>query len=261
MKISEQHIQIESHSLYVRLLEHHDTRPTLIFLHDSLGCIETWRDFPEQIATETGINALIYDRVGYGRSSGFREPRGKNYLHIEALEILPKLLEALEISEAILFGFSDGGSIALIAASQLPQIKGVITEGAHVFVEDKTLEGIRQAITDYQTTDIAKRLERYHGDKVQALYSAWTETWTADWFRDWDLSDVLPKIPCPVLVIQGQEDEFGTLEQVDRIARGVPNAKAMVIPNCGHTPHRQARGEVTEATTQFVELSLTKLSD
>lgn len=253
MNITERQIQIEDHDLHIRRLEHSPTQPTLIFLHDSLGCSETWRDFPEQIATSTGLNALIYDRVGYGRSSGLQEPRGKNYLHLEALVVLPRLLEAFSITEAILVGHSDGGSIALIAASQLSQIKGVVTEGAHVFVEDETLEGIRQAMAAYQTTDIAKRLERYHGDKVPMLYAAWTDTWTAAWFRDWNIEDVLPKITCPVLAVQGLDDEFGTTKQVSAIASKVAGkSRALLIPECGHTPHKEARAVTESAMLEFI---------
>ena len=247
-------LNVLSHSLQVQITEQLDSsKPTLVFLHDSLGCIETWRDFPATLAEKTGLSALIYDRVGHGGSSPFIEKRAKNYMHIEALEILPKVLEAHQIEQAILIGHSDGGSIALIAASQLPQIKGVITEGAHVFVEEETLAGIREAIKAYETTDIAKRLERYHGDKVPALYAAWTQTWTAPWFREWNIEGVLPKITCPVLAIQGLDDEFGTAKQVTAIAGQVSGeGRELLIPDCGHTPHKEARAVTEAAMLEFI---------
>lgn len=249
--MSERELEVLEHQIRAQWVE--GSSPTLIFLHDSLGCIKTWRDFPAVVAEKTGLSALVYDRVGHGGSSPFIEKRAKNYMHLEALEVLPWVLEAFHIKQAILIGHSDGGSIALIAASQLPQIQGVITEGAHVFVEEGTLAGIREAIKAYQTTDIAQRLERYHGEKVPALYAAWTETWTAPWFRDWNLEEVLPNITCPVLAIQGLEDEFGTTKQVSTIASQVGGrGQELLIPNCGHTPHKEARAVTEAAMLEFI---------
>jgi pimeloyl-ACP methyl ester carboxylesterase len=244
-------ITVSCHQIRTRWIE--GSSPTLVFLHDSLGCIETWRDYPATLAEKTGLSALIYDRVGHGGSSPFVEQRNTNYMHIEALELLPKVIEAYQIEQAILIGHSDGGSIALIAASQLPQIKGVITEGAHVFVEEETLAGIQEAIKAYEHSDIAKRLERYHGDKAPALVAAWSRTWIASWFRDWNIEDVLPKITCPVLVIQGLEDEFGTTKQVSAISSQVSGkGQELLIPDCGHTPHKEARAITEGAMLEFI---------
>jgi pimeloyl-ACP methyl ester carboxylesterase len=257
--ITDELIHLGGATLYVRRLHAsleplRVTRPTIVLLHDSLGCVETWRDFPEVLAKAVGFNAVVYDRQGYGRSSPFGPmPRTLQYLEEEA-QVLRGLLDALEIDSAILFGHSDGGSIALIAAAMEPtRIAAVVTEGAHVFVEDVTLRGIREAQESLGTTDLAQRLARYHGDKVPALTAAWIDTWLSPEFRSWNIERYLPDIRCPVLVTQGERDEFGTVEQVNAIVRGVGAlAKPLMIPDIGHTPHRDAREAVLEAASAFV---------
>lgn len=257
--LTDELIHLGGARLYVRRL-HASLEPlgaartTIVFLHDSLGCVETWRDFPEVLASAVGFDAVVYDRQGYGRSSPFGPmPRTLQYLEAEA-QVLRRLLDALEIDSAVLFGHSDGGSIALIAAAMEPaRIAAVVTEGAHVFVEDVTLRGIREAQESLGTTDLAQRLARYHGDKVPALTAAWIDTWLSPAFRSWNIERYLPDIRCPVLVMQGEQDEFGTVEQVNAIVRGVgARAKSLMIPDIGHTPHREARETVLEAASAFV---------
>lgn len=228
-------------------------RPTLVFLHDSLGCIELWRDFPEKLAERTQTNLLVYDRQGYGKSCGFSSPhRPIDYLEQEA-NVLQALLQHHQITQAVLFGHSDGGSIALIAAALYPEnIVGLITEGAHVLVEDITLDGIRAAVQAYQTTDLKKRLEKYHQANTESLFYAWTDTWTAEAFRRWNIEHFLPKIKCPALVLQGAQDEFGTLDQVARILEGIRQAQAAIIPDCGHSPHKEKPQETLAQTAAFV---------
>lgn len=230
-------------------------RAPLVFLHDSLGCIATWRDFPQRLAGRSGRDALIYERLGHGGSGPFDRPRERDYLLHEARDVLPAVLAACGVERAVLFGHSDGGSIALLAAATVQErVVGVVTEGAHIFNEDQTRAGVEQAVRDYRTTDIAKRLVKYHGDKVDALYHAWTDTWTADWFCDWSAEHLLPHIRCSLLVIQGEDDEFGTLEQVYRTVGGASGpARALVLPGCGHTPHREARERVEDEVTAFLE--------
>ena len=229
-------------------------RPTLVFLHDSLGCIETWRDFPQALAEQTGLDAIVYDRRGYGRSSPMpRDPRTTTYLEHEA-EVLGTLLDALGVGHAILFGHSDGGSIALIAAGRHPgRIPAIITEGAHVFVEEETLAGVREAKATLASTDLAERLRRYHGAKVPALLSAWIDTWLSPPFRDWNIERLLPNAKCPALIIQGDADEFGTPQQVFAIADGWGgHAQALLLPGIGHTPHRDAREIVLDESARFI---------
>ena len=228
--------------------------PTLIFLHDSFGCIHLWRDFPEQLGTLTQCNVLIYDRQGYGRSCPFSSPyRAKSYMEREA-DTLKELMDYWEIPKALLFGHSDGGSIALLMAAKYPdRVQGIITEGAHVFVEDITLHGIQHAIKLYETSNLKDRLAKYHGDKTEAMFWAWAATWTRDGFTDWNIEAYLPRIFCPVFVIQGMEDEYGSLEQVDSILDQVQGpAVSFLVQGIGHTPHKEVPDRVLERTSLFI---------
>lgn len=229
-------------------------KPVLVFLHDSLGCIRLWRDFPEQLAQATGCPALIYDRQGYGQSSPFQSiNRSLNYLEQEA-DVLDRLLEKLQIPQAILFGHSDGGSIALIAAAKYKsRINAIITEGAHVFVEEVTLEGIRAAVEAYQTTDLPQKLQKYHGAKTEAVFRAWTETWLSGSFQSWNIEHFLPSILCPALIIQGEQDEYGTLAQVEAVVQQAQGpVQQLILPDIGHTPHREAPEQVLEKSAHFI---------
>lgn len=212
-----------------------------------------WHDFPARVVADTGLCGVSYDRAGYGRSHGVSHPRGKSYLHVEAREILPRFLECQQIEKAVLIGHSDGGSIALLAAAACPEkIIGIVTEAAHVFVEDITLAGIRDTVAAYEKRHLEKRLARYHGTKARELFFAWADTWLSPSFRDWNIEDVLGRIHCPALIIQGREDPYGTARQVQSIVagiglRGVP----LLIPGCGHAPHRDAPGRVRRAIVEF----------
>jgi pimeloyl-ACP methyl ester carboxylesterase len=219
-----------------------------------LGCVELWRDFPERLAATTQCNYLVYDRLGYGKSGPFENPvRDIHYLEPEAA-LLHQLLVAHNIENAILFGHSDGGSIALLTAALFPErIHALITEGAHVFVEEVTLAGIRAAQEAYGTTDLPQRLAKYHGAHTDALVKAWTETWLAPTFRDWNLTAFLPKITCPALIIQGEDDEFGTPAQVEAIVEGCSGpAQAWMIPGVQHNPHKEVPEEVIAHVFSFV---------
>ena len=228
--------------------------PTLVFLHDSLGCVQLWRDFPKKLAEVTQCNVLIYDRLGYGKSEAMgTHERPTNYLELEA-DILNDLLTTLEIENTILFGHSDGGSIALIAASKYPdRIKAVICEAAHIFVEDVTIKGIHEAIEAYRTTNLPERLQKYHDNKVETIFKAWTETWTRSDYRDWNIEHFLSRITCPLLFIQGEADEYGTLEQVEKtISQVSGKAEKHLIPNVGHTPHKEKPIQVLGKSAAFI---------
>jgi pimeloyl-ACP methyl ester carboxylesterase len=249
--------RIDGVELYVEWIDVPDApsdAPVLIFLHDSLGATSTWRDFPRRLAERVQLRAMSYDRRGYGRSGPFGEsPRTPAYLEDEA-QVLVELIGALRIERAVLFGHSDGGSIALVAAAIAPKrIVSVVTEGAHVFVEERTLNGIREAQQTFATTDLARRLVRHHGDKVDRVVTAWIDTWLAPEYRDWNIERYLSRIRCPVLAIQGDDDEYGTPAQVDAIVAGAsPNARGMMIPGVGHTPHREAEALVLDAVADFI---------
>lgn len=241
-------------NIYVSYHERYPNRPTIVFLHDSLGCIELWRDFPKKLSDLSSCNFLVYDRQGYGKSSTFATlKRNIEYLEVEA-DILKEILEVLHIKEAILFGHSDGGSIALIAAAKYPSpIIGIITEGAHIFVEELTLQGIQDAVKTYHGTNLKERLQKYHGEKTEAMFSAWTTTWLSDEFKFWNIENFLTHITCPVLVIQGENDEYGSGKQVDGIINQVSgNASKIIIPFVGHTPHKEAEELVLNNSADFI---------
>jgi pimeloyl-ACP methyl ester carboxylesterase len=235
-------------------IDTYPNKPTIIFLHDSLGSIELWRNFPEEISTITQCNVLIYDRQGYGKSLPFTSKgRDHNYLENEADQLI-KLLSFWNIEIPILFGHSDGASIELIAAGKYPKkIKGIITEGAHIFVEKLTLEGIYETIEAYKTTNLKSRLQKYHGEKTEKLFWAWASTWTEERFKSWNIEGFLPTIECPALIIQGESDEYGTLKQVDGIINGIKGySKQLIIPNVKHTPHKEVPKQIIDNTTTFI---------
>lgn len=226
--------------------------PTLVFLHEGLGCIEMWKDFPDLLAAATGCRALIYDRPGYGRSEASEGPRGLQYFENEANLILPAILSACGVTNPILIGHSDGGTIALLHAGRFA-VRGIVTEAAHVFVEPESLAGVAAAKEAWQDDKFRQRLARYHGDGTATMFAAWADMWSAPWFRDWNMESELASIESPVLAIQGVDDEYGTPDQVDAIRRGVGGmVQTLLVPNCGHAPHIQARDTVLAEMTVFV---------
>lgn len=250
-------VTIRGVRLAVRKLTFTKEAPTIVFLHDSLGCIAVWRDFPEQLAAAAGCNALIYDRQGYGESDKLIGDRTKGYLEHEA-KVLLEVLDHFELGRSVLFGHSDGGTIALIAAALQPErFLTVITEGAHVFVEDISLSGIKKAMDLYETTNLKQKLEKYHGDKTDKVFSIWADTWCSAEFRDWNMEQLLPDVKCPVLVIQGAEDEYGTEAQVHAIAANVSGkSEAHLIEGVAHTPHKHVPDRVIELCSGFISRSL-----
>lgn len=241
--------------------EYYPGRPTIVFLHDSLGCIRLWRDFPEKLGEQTGCNILVYDRLGYGESTAMvTSGRGLDYLEVEA-DFCFDLLCALGLKDVILFGHSDGGSIALLVASKYPMvIQAVIAEAAHIFVEELTLNGIHDSIIAYQHTDLPQRLAKYHGEKVDTIFKAWTETWTASTYRVWNMEHFLTSIECPLLFIQGEEDEYGTLAQLRKTVDQVSGyAEELILTGVGHTPHKAVPDLVLNKTAQFIHQLMTSL--
>ena len=226
--------------------------PTLVFLHEGLGCIGMWKDFPATLAEATGCQALVYDRFGHGKSSAEKVDRDLRFFNREAQDVLPALFAACGVTDAILIGHSDGGTIALLCAGCMP-LRGVVTEAAHVFVEQESLDGVAAAKQVWQDGVFRTRLARYHGDLTASMFGAWSNMWEASWFRNWNIEAALPDIRCPLLVIQGAEDEYGTQAQVEAIVRGVSGqVDRMIVPRCGHAPHIQAREVVLERMTRFI---------
>ena len=230
--------------------------PTLVFLHEGLGSVASWRDFPRRVADVTGRPVLVYSRAGYGRSSRLASPRTPRYMHDEALITLPALLDALAISDPILIGHSDGASIALIhAGSGIRPVRAVVAMAPHVFVEALSISGIEKAKEAFERTDmrdLRARLGRYHAD-ADAAFRGWNDVWLSPGFRDWNIEYSLPGIGCPLLLIQGRDDEYGTMAQLDAIERGVSRTTERVeLDACGHSPQRDQPEATLAAIAGFV---------
>jgi lipoate-protein ligase A len=227
--------------------------PTLVFLHDALGSVRLWRDFPDQLARSTGCGALLYDRWGSGDSEPLRPPYSKEYLLEEALRALPEVLEKTGVRAAILIGQSDGASIALAHAGEFPErVRGVIAMSPHLFREEKTLATIREQIADFEHGDLKARLRRHHGANTEPLFQRLVEVWTAETI-DWSLEPHIAKVRCPVLAIQGEDDEFFSVAQLDALDRLLPGrVQRLRIPGSGHYPLHQARNDVLAASIRFI---------
>lgn len=236
--------------------ENAEKEPVILFLHEGLGSIAQWKNFPEKLCGETGLKGLVYERQGYGNSSPLSQKRDEKYLHEYALKELPLLIEKLKLAnkKIILYGHSDGGSIAYIYAGAYPQnIVGIITEAAHVFVEDVTLNGITPVVKAFQETEMRDKLSQYHGDKTEQIFYAWSDTWHLKRFRNWNIESELRNISCPVLAIQGKDDEYGTELQLDKILTGVSGqAKKLYLPDCGHSPWKEQQEAVVFAVKKFI---------
>jgi pimeloyl-ACP methyl ester carboxylesterase len=223
----------------------------ILLLHEALGSLSMWRDFPERLAKATGHRVIAWSRRGFGGSdplSGWHEP---DYLHHEAAA-LPPLMNVLGIECAHLFGHSDGASIALIAASlHQDRIASLVLEAPHVFVEDVTIDGIRAMQKVYETSDLRRRLGRHHSDPDR-VFRRWTRIWLDPRFRSWNIEGLLSTIRAPALLIQGEGDEYGTMEQLDRIAAAMPAAQRLELAECGHSPHRDQGPAVLAATAAFL---------
>lgn len=249
LRIEESFITIQSNRLAMRWIygRKHRTSPVLVFLHEGLGSIRMWRDIPEQLCTETGLTGVVYDRRGHGNSDPLPQHRTPGYLHEEALKYLPLFLEKNAIDKPLFIGHSDGGSIALLYTAHFPEkTVGVISEAAHVFLEDISITGIENAVEMYESGSLKKSLTKYHSDKTDAVFYGWAHTWLSPEFRDWNIVNELKSITAPSLIIQGTEDEYGTEKQVDAIVNNVSGeSEKFMIPGCGHVPHFQARDLVT----------------
>lgn len=230
--------------------------PTLVFLHEGLGSIGQWRRFPADLCIAAGLPGLVYERWGYGGSDPLTDNRPLDYLEQEARDSLPEVLAVCGITEPpILFGHSDGATIVLLFAALYPtQVRAVISEAGHVFVEEICLAGIRDARTAYYEQDqLRQGLHRYHGANTDSMFRAWADTWLHPDRRHWNVEAELARVTCPTLVIQGMDDEYATRAQVDAIANGVSGPQEVLwLPDCAHVPHHQARDTVLQATVRFI---------
>jgi pimeloyl-ACP methyl ester carboxylesterase len=227
-------------------------RATIVMLHEGLGSIALWKDFPELLAARTGCGVLLYSRYGHGSSDKLMEKRPVTFMHHEGEVVLPELLEKLQIERPILLGHSDGGSIAIIFAGKHPDaVRALILEAPHVFVEDLSVASITQAKVNYQTTELPQKLSRHHAH-VDATFWGWNDIWLDPNFRSWNIEEYLAAIRCPVLCIQGEEDEYGTRAQVEAIKAQVPQTEIVMLPECKHSPHRDQAEQTLERMVDFV---------
>jgi pimeloyl-ACP methyl ester carboxylesterase len=229
--------------------------PLLIFLHEGLGSRSMWRDFPQRLCTAAGCRGLVYSRPGYGGSTPrpHDERWGVDFMHRQALELLPALRQTLRIEQpAWLVGHSDGASIALLHAAQYPEaVAGLVLMAPHLFVEDLSVSSIERTREQFKSNDLAQRLARHHEDVASAFWG-WNDIWLDPAFRTWNIETDVARIRCPVLAIQGMADEYGTLEQIRRIRHHLPAAQLLELPDCGHSPHRDQPEQVVAASAGFI---------
>lgn len=226
-------------------------KPPIVLLHEGLGCVAMWRDFPQALAEKTGGRVVAYSRYGYGQSTplpaGARHARNARFMHDEAIETAPRLFEKLGIENPYLVGHSDGGSIALIyAAKYLDAVSGVTVLAPHTFVEEISVTGIRAAKIGFETTDLPVRLAKFHQDS-DATFWGWNDVWLSEEFRHWNITEMLSAITAPVLAIQGDADEYGTMAQIDAIKNALPASQLLKLADCGHSPWKEARSIVLDA--------------
>jgi len=228
-----------------------DEAPTLVFLHEGLGSVSMWRDFPKRIAEMAGSGALVYSRWGYGASDPVTLPRPLSYMHDEAMT-LTEILAAQKIRDAVLVGHSDGASIAIMAAAA-PSVRALVLEAPHVFCEDVSVKSIAAAADAFTRGDLRARLLRHHGDNVDGAFWGWNRAWLDPGFRAWNIEEYLPRVRVPTLVVQGEDDEYGTLAQLDAIERGAgARVERVVLSACGHAPHRDRPAETLAAIADFL---------
>ena len=232
--------------------------PVIVFLHEGLGSVAMWRDFPQRLCEAVGARGFVYSRPGYGRSTprAAGERWAPDFMHRQAREVLPAVLRAAgldaEARPPWLFGHSDGASISLLYASMFPRaLAGAIVLAPHILVEDVSIASIEKAREAWATTDLRQKLARYHDD-AESAFGGWNGAWLDPAFRDWAITGELHRIRCPVLAIQGVDDEYGTMEQIRGIARNVPGTRLMELPACGHSPHKDQQDAVIASVRAFM---------
>ena len=231
----------------------HADRPVIVILHEGLGSIAAWKQFPRMLAERTGCKVLLYSRYGHGNSEKLMEKRPVTFMHHEGEVVLPELLHKLSIERPILLGHSDGGSIALIFAGKFPdRCAALILEAPHLFVEDLSVASITEAKVNYETTNLRHKLSRYHAH-VDATFWGWNDIWLDPQFRSWNIEEYLPRIRCPILCLQGEQDQYGTIAQVKAIQARVPGTEIVMLPHCKHSPHRDQPELTLQCIAAFVQ--------
>jgi pimeloyl-ACP methyl ester carboxylesterase len=229
-----------------------ESASTIVLLHDALGSATVWKDFPERLAEETGSNVLVYSRCGHGDSESLSDERTIDYIHYEGEVVLPELLERFQISSPLLLGHSDGASIAITYAGKYhDRVSGLILMAPHVFVEDVTVRGVVEAGTAYRNANLKQKLSRYHRDP-DGIFHAWHNMWIDPHFRDWSIESYLPSICCPVLLLQGEHDDYGTVAQLEAIKSHLPESEMFLLQGCGHSPYREKPEATLHRIAQFI---------
>ena len=252
------HVIVDGVRLEVRVVPGDPARPWLVLLHEGLGSVSFWRDFPEKLAQRTGARVLAYSRQGYGQSdplppqAGSGPRRLASFMHDEALIVLPGLLRRLAIERPVLVGHSDGASIALIHAARQPNAcTGVVLMAPHVLVEEVSIASIARIRDSYAKGELRDRLARHHAH-VDDAFLGWADIWLDASFRDWSLAAEIARLVCPSLLVQGDADEYGSMIHVEAVAAGAAGlATTLLLPGCGHAPHREREAEVLEAIAHF----------
>ncbi|MDD3877795.1 MAG: alpha/beta hydrolase [Bacteroidales bacterium] len=252
-------VKIDNSNLYYKFLNlpaRNPSKPILVFLHEGLGSCEQWRDFPESLSMAVNCTALVYDRLGYGQSDSRAKEISSTYMHEEAYFYLPKLLEEIGISEKlILFGHSDGGSIALLFASKFPEkAAGIITECDHVFCEQITVDGVKKISTLFREGKLRKLLLMYHGSKIDLLFQEWSGFWLSEEAKNWNIENILTNITAPILAIQGKNDTYGTVLQLESKLKKInSDIQILYLSNCAHVPHFEQKQKVFDTATNFIK--------
>lgn len=243
-----------SDDAFHHMLPAHDT-PVMVFLHEGLGSVSLWKDFPDQLCARLRMRGLVYSRPGYGKST----PRpahqhwAPDFMHQQAYEILPKLITRLGIENPWLFGHSDGGSIALLFAAAFPkQVRGAVVAAPHLFVEQISIDSIRRAREAYLHQGLRDRLSRHHDD-VDSAFFGWNDAWLSPAFRSWNIEPNVSDIVCPLLALQGEQDEYGSLQQIHRIQQLRPASEIVALAECGHSPHRDQPEAVITVVSEFIQ--------
>jgi|SRR5579859_443094 len=246
-------LNVQGHNLEVQRIAAHGTeRPEIVFLHEGLGSVSHWKDFPARVAAATQSSVTIYSRYGSGQSDLLAEARGVRYMHEEALYSLPDLLGQLQIESPILVGHSDGASIALIYTGAHNRVRGLVVLAPHVFVEDLSVSSIAEAKVKFESTNLPEKLGRHHRDAARTFWG-WNKIWLHPDFRQWNIEEYLPRISCPILAIQGLNDQYGTMAQVEAIEKqsGGP-VEVVRLADCRHSPQRDQPEATLEAIAKFV---------
>lgn len=254
MQIFNKYLHFKEYKIETKIIEYkkNNSLKPILLLHEGLGSVKMWKDWPLYLSEISKRDIVLYSRIGMGKSSPLIEPRKKDYMHIEAKIILPMVLKKLSLSDPIILGHSDGASIAMIYSGSEFPCSALILEAPHVFVEDVTIKSIKKAKKEWDYNILKNKLNKYHED-VDGAFNGWCNIWLSEHFKEWNIEKYISKIKVPVLIIQGKNDQYGTIEQIERIdAKLATNSEKFILENCFHTPHFEYSEEVCRKINEFL---------